>query len=737
MAIALLSFQGASTVVAMPHECVFPGEGDSIVVFQPGESVHSYKPSRCQDSESFPCICNPDAPGQIECPFCWISIESENVLCIDDGDSLTYTNPKGEEQTCGCTLSTIEFNAFSTDCHPSTKSTTRSETIENEFGLAAAEEDLNIFSDGDKCTIDGVAYFRGQKLGFSHDSGCSGSSFDYQCYCNPDKPDQIDCPYCYFDVQGSDDPICLRDGEIVTFDDMMGNARTCGCSVPENGTPQPNCFLAPDSANACAIEVPDGSVQVFAAGASLFREIPSRCGPNYPCFCEPTVVGQIWCPYCTYAESQQSVLCAGDGETISYVDMDQNSQTCSCQVSSDPSEEPVSTCSGDPTKGETSPGTNADEDAETDDLQTDPMFGVCELNGNLFFAGENVGDNFVTRCGDVTDFPCFCNPDRDPPVDCPYCGFALTKENLLCLKNEQVANFVDIYGDDRTCECIAPTTSSSPTENCLLSSLDVNVCVFRDENGDPVTYDAGEPVDDSLIPLSNCGASFQCFCDPQASDQLSCPFCAEVDFGGQLICASDGESVVYQDENGAEQSCFCEVPSDLSTQKPSINCVDTPPARPPTVDVTTPTPTSPNTTVTEFSCVVLSPQGEEVVALDGEAFGPELGDGVCGSSVEWPKICNAAGVTEDAQITYPYCRFENTAFGTVACARDDDSVRFMDSSQKEVVCSCNLGEQPETACKDAVTEDTGTKDAAVNLFRWSGSALMFAALFMGALYEFI
>ena len=126
-----------------------------------------------------------------------------------------------------------------------------------------------------------------------------------------------------------------------------------------------------------------------------------------------------------------------------------------------------------------------------------------------------------------------------------------------------------------------------------------------------------------------------------------------------------------------------------------------------------------------------------MIALDGEAFGPELGGGVCGSSDEWPKICNALGVTEEEQITYPYCIFENTAFGTVTCSRDNDSIRFLDSSQKEVVCSCRLGEQPETACKDAGTESPGTKDAAINLFRMSGSSLALALLFMGALYEFI
>jgi len=617
--ILLVSFIRRIEGAPKPRDvCEFVGEGGTVFTFQRGESIHSYQPSSCQDSETFQCICNPDIHDQMECPFCWMTTttnDSDGILCVEDGNSITYTTTDGLLETCSCRLSSRGDDIFSTHCRPATTMTSTSTT--------------------------------------------------------------------------RSDPMA------------------------ETGT-----------------------------------------------------------------------LSNEDGFDLL-------------------------------------PRNDDEEDEDESEGLTDPeeneSFGLCDFNGNLFFPGENVGTNFVTRCGDVTEFPCFCNPEKNPPVDCPYCGFVLTKENLLCLKNEQTASFVDIYGDDKICECKAPTISSVPVENCVLTSTDINACVFRDGNGYPFTFDVGAPVDTKFLPLGNCGPEFQCFCDPQADDQLSCPFCVEVDFGGELICASEGESVEYQDENGIDRTCFCDVPSD---QKPFINCDDEPPPirptlptpmpigppsmRPPTPNEPTPFPidspsidTLPSRPTADdddgdatagFSlrpttnssdedddeededdatngsgddetgeeetddddtddeetgdnenddeetdnsndigdgsvCVVRSIDGEEITVDDGEPFGPELGDGECGRSSEWPKICNAAGRTEAEQITYPYCIFENTALGTVQCAKDNESVRFLDSSRnevfdssrKEVECFCTLGQQPETSCEasEPAPDPSSNRDSTV------------------------
>jgi hypothetical protein len=55
-------------------------------------------------------------------------------------------------------------------------------------------------------------------------------------------------------------------------------------------------------------------------------------------------------------------------------------------------------------------------------------------NGLEFEPGDNLGDNFVTRCGDSDVFPCFCEPLLQFQAYCPYCGFSaggkLTLYNL-------------------------------------------------------------------------------------------------------------------------------------------------------------------------------------------------------------------------------------------------------------------------------------------------------------------
>ena len=194
-------------LVLAQNLCRFTTEDGTILTFQRGESVDSYRPNRCTNSESFPCYCNPDIPGQVECPYCWVPTISGDLLCVEDSQSITYTNLEGSVETCVCQVSNTEDNVFAMDC---------------QLPSQEGRQDDSSKSSTDVCTFNGITFERGQVLGFAHDSGCSGSSFDYQCLCNPDYPDGIQCPFCYFDVQNSDEKLCLRDGEIATFHDTIG-----------------------------------------------------------------------------------------------------------------------------------------------------------------------------------------------------------------------------------------------------------------------------------------------------------------------------------------------------------------------------------------------------------------------------------------------------------------------------------------------------------------------------------
>lgn len=59
---------------------------------------------------------------------------------------------------------------------------------------------------------------------------------------------------------------------------------------------------------------------------------------------------------------------------------------------------------------------------------------TCTINGQTFQEGENVG-NVDLRCGSYEDWPCFCNPNLERQVECPYCSFATGDGALYCAKD--------------------------------------------------------------------------------------------------------------------------------------------------------------------------------------------------------------------------------------------------------------------------------------------------------------
>lgn len=54
-------------------------------------------------------------------------------------------------------------------------------------------------------------------------------------------------------------------------------------------------------------------------------------------------------------------------------------------------------------------------------------------NGMEFEPGDNLGDNFETRCGDSDSFPCFCEPLLQFQAYCPYCGFSAAGKLMSCV----------------------------------------------------------------------------------------------------------------------------------------------------------------------------------------------------------------------------------------------------------------------------------------------------------------
>jgi hypothetical protein len=573
----------------------------------------------------------------------------------------------------------------------------------------------------------GQVFARGENVGNAFKTRC-GEAADFPCFCNPDLDPPVECPYCGFARKGGKF-LCVKDEQVVNFVDLDGDDKTCGCSASKRSGPTPNCMMPSTSANTCLLDLPDGTTRTFADGESLGDHLPNRCGSDFPCFCNPSAPEQIECPYCRFPSLSGELVCAPEGETASYRDLNGEDQTCFCLRIPNSSNAPqIVDCNA-------SPKNQVEQIEDFADL-----LATCELGGKFFQRGENVGDSFITRCGTTSDFPCFCNPDLSPPVDCPYCGFALDEGALLCTKDGEVASFVDIDGQNKTCGCSAPM-GSAPTPNCLMPATSTNTCILDLPNGTIRTFAEGESIED-YIP-SRCGSEFPCFCNPSIPGQVECPYCRFPTFGGDLLCASDGEVVSYQDMENMNQTCSCEIPEGPDAES-IINCnippvapplsrpnefpVDKPPsptARPTSAPVVPPTAPS--------GCTIKQPNGEISTVQNGESFG-DLIQGVCGDSSEWPSFCNLDQTSsfnrQSNNVEYPYCIFQNTLSGDPVCARDNEQVAFADETGAQVGCSCALYvNRAQSTCFPVVAEPASgasTLSALLRMAIWLISSICIA-----------
>jgi hypothetical protein len=326
---------------------------------------------------------------------------------------------------------------------------------------------------------------------------------------------------------------------------------------------------------------------------------------------------------------------------------------------------------------------------------------TCELNGQIFQRGESLGTNFVTRCGPADRYPCFCNPDLNQQIECPYCGFALEGGGLLCGKDSEINTFTDLDGNTKTCECSAPLGGPSPTFDCELEDEesspnepiieeDGGSCTFDLPDGTSVSLLSGEPL--SSVFNNRCGDDFPCYCDPNSEGQVSCPYCRFAALGGDMFCARDGQVIALQDEDGVNQMCSCTI---SPGGEPSSNCNfstgDDTPSPVPDDDISTPVDQL------DVCTLDLEDSNQVITFQNGESFGDYLTTR-CGSSSEFPCFCNTALPNK---VDCPYCGF-GTSDGGLVCARNDETVDFVDGDTYRT-CTCEIvapGQEPIRTCED-------------------------------------
>jgi len=122
------------------------------------------------------------------------------------------------------------------------------------------DSDMNPIVKGDVCTLvlndEGKfkTFQRGESYGEYLTSKCI-NPHKYPCFCNPDLPDQIECPYCAFE-SGSGDLLCVGHEEKVSFPmpDSDNLVEMCECWVPTNPTQHPMKVCALEESSDTNIE---------------------------------------------------------------------------------------------------------------------------------------------------------------------------------------------------------------------------------------------------------------------------------------------------------------------------------------------------------------------------------------------------------------------------------------------------------------------------------------------------
>lgn len=480
------------------------------------------------------------------------------------------------------------------------------------------------------CFLSGVTFRRGDSLGENFVTRC-GSAAEFPCFCNPDLDPPVECPYCGL-ATSSDNLLCIGDNEVVTFNGVNGIDQTCECQVPfPFSNPVSTCRPANNDApqNTCTIQLPTGAVQTFARGESLDNVLPNRCESEFPCFCNPDAPDQIECPYCRFPTQGGDLVCARDGDIVSFRDMNGDDQNCECQIPNDPAAPFQSSCST------TTDGTDTPRPPVVI-----PVDDVCTLeldNGSVltFENGESYGDFMPTRCGAPSEFPCFCNTALPNQIQCPYCGFTTGRGELFCAQDQETIEYQDA-DLMRSCSCEIPDDPTrQPIRTCqstpILSTTPPqaeNSCTVQVLGGSTVSIADGDSFGNLVEGACGSASEWPAFCNTDlfvtgisrqgtvvGADNVEYPYCIfENTFSGATVCARDNQEVEFRDDNGIDLTCTCVVALPLLGGGAQSSCrrsTDSTPA-------TDPVAATPRPTVRQTAAPVVAPT-EAPTAVDSSA----------------------------------------------------------------------------------------------------------------------
>ena len=274
---------------------------------------------------------------------------------------------------------------------------------------------------------------------------------------------------------------------------MDGVNQSCECSIPDDPTQrfQATCTadgIDPSDNNndVCTLELDDGSFKTFQNGESYGEYLETRCGPTdqWPCFCDPSLPGQAYCPYCGFVDGDNQLFCAKDKGEVTFEDAGLF-RTCTCDFPEDRLGKPAKQC------------TTSLEPPQPGDNGSENNVCILEIEGLeiAFVEGESFGGLIEGVCGTPDLYPSFCRPKKTPSTDgtttrqddgspnisgeeveYPYCVFSDTQSgDTVCAKDNEDVVYVNSEGVEVICTClVAPPELGGAESLCRPNGATTN-----------------------------------------------------------------------------------------------------------------------------------------------------------------------------------------------------------------------------------------------------------------------
>jgi hypothetical protein len=225
-----------------------------------------------------------------------------------------------------------------------------------------------------------------------------------------------------------------------------------------------------------------GETKTFRRGESYGNYLPARCSQpsKFPCFCNPDLITQVECPYCSYMTDNGDLLCANNKETISFTAKTGDVETCTCFVH--PGKKPLEVCSvsyhsEDPLEknsdtyndeyrgiGKASSGNDIDVHGNGEIHIASDVVKGCDVTDpstrdhTVVPFGESFSDYIEVEglCGDGVEWPAYCRggmatPDTTvvhfPQEQRPYSDNFQSRSTLYIGDRDDVAYPYCIFGD--------------------------------------------------------------------------------------------------------------------------------------------------------------------------------------------------------------------------------------------------------------------------------------------------